>query len=203
MDSLCNKYVSEGNEGRDAWMEDVKHIFSDMCKGIQQLHRVGNVEETEYHTAHRDVSLENTIIDKVSDTVTKHLAMDFAMSRDVVGMGNLPEKCGKLAYAAPEVDSRNVGGYDAMASDIWALGTSLYALVTGSHLFALDGNASEFDVNRLELLRELGGFLGLRECGELHLHIDDATAEFIDFMLIYDWQERPNIQEVLSHDWFN
>ena len=63
--------------------------------------------------------------------------------------------------------------------------------------------ANEFDVNRLERLRELGGFLGLRECGELPRPIDDATAEFIDFMLVYDWQERPNIQEVLSHDWFN
>ena len=85
--------------------------------------------------AHRDMSLENVIYDKQTDTVK---IIDFGMClkvpRDETTGTFLyipPQgRPGKKNYISPEV-LQNTQNFNPMKSDIWALGVILFTMLTG------------------------------------------------------------------------
>lgn len=92
-------------------------IFSQMCLGIQYLHSCG--------FAHRDVKQENVIIDANYNCKL----CDFGIMCESRQPTLATTICGTVPYMSPEI----VRGekYDAKKADIWALGITLYTMMTG------------------------------------------------------------------------
>lgn len=94
-----------------------KRIFGQMCLGIQYLHRRG--------LAHRDLKLDNVIVDHDLNVKLCDYGILCESQKNFIST----TMCGTLPYMAPEIIRGN--GYCAKQADMWALGISLYGMMTG------------------------------------------------------------------------
>ncbi|XP_006998065.3 putative sperm motility kinase W [Peromyscus maniculatus bairdii] len=97
--------------------DDTRPIFQQVVSGVHFLHQK--------RIAHRDIKLENILIDRAGNVKL----CDFGMARQLAEGQMLEEFCGTLFYLAPEILARKP--YDGLAGDMWSLGVLLYVLVTG------------------------------------------------------------------------
>jgi serine/threonine protein kinase len=104
----------------------VAHIGAELCKGLDHAHRVRGPGGEPLHVVHRDVSPQNILLSY--DGQVK--LADFGVARSAVRQTQTQAGVikGKLRYMSPEqvrdaeVDAR---------SDLFALGTCLYEMLTG------------------------------------------------------------------------
>lgn len=103
------------NQSHGLPLSEVSNLFSQLLIAIEYLHN-------EAHITHRDLKLENIMIDNCG-----HIRLiDFGFSSKNSLMSTL---CGSIPYCAPEVLS---GQLYTKASDIWSMGIILYSLFDGN-----------------------------------------------------------------------
>ncbi|AKT36874.1 AAA family ATPase [Chondromyces crocatus] len=104
---------------------DALTIGSGVARALVAVHRAGVI--------HRDVKPANITVDLVSGAV-QLIDFGLAVRRDAVGRSEALE--GSLAYIAPEQTGRMDRSVDAR-SDLYALGVTLYELLTGALPFTV------------------------------------------------------------------
>ncbi|CAF1574810.1 unnamed protein product, partial [Didymodactylos carnosus] len=132
-----------------------------------------------------------------------HTSADFGFSKDVLKCQEYLSRtyCGSRAYVSPEI---LLGlPYNPKSADVWAigiyllllflLGVIIYIFVTGVMPFKEDKN------NQMILKQHQK--LALHWNNPLHER-EQAARELILGIFTYDWQKRPNIQQVIAHTWF-
>lgn len=156
--------------------EDARAVFCQLVNALNFCHRYG--------IAHRDLKLENVLLDSAGNI---RLA-DFGMASLMAPGSMLETACGSPNYCAPEVLSGDL--YDGAKSDSWSLGIILYAMVTGGLPFD-DDNFSR---------------LHAKVCsGNFHMPegIDPRIADLIRGMLRVNPDDRMTIDSIIKSDWFN
>lgn len=98
---------------------DIVEIISQVLRGLDQAHRAGVV--------HRDVKPENIFF--AADGTVK--LGDFGVAATLEGSGRALGTVGSLRYKAPE----QFQGLATAASDVWAVGVTLYIMATGRFPF--------------------------------------------------------------------
>ena len=99
---------------------EAKKIMKDITKALSYLHSLGVI--------HRDVKLENIVIDLDEEGIKRARIIDFGLSC-LLGPGQTSQDpVGTLKYAAPEVISR-IPYRETV--DIWSLGVVSYILLLG------------------------------------------------------------------------
>lgn len=119
-----------GRDGPFTWQR-LAPLVLDVCAALAAAHEAGIV--------HRDVKPENCFLLTGPDGHPLVKVLDFGIAKDVGG--SLPDRpqtatgmlCGSPEYIAPEVI---MGKVAEVGSDIYALGITIYELLTGSHPFA-------------------------------------------------------------------
>ncbi|KAF2456512.1 kinase-like domain-containing protein [Lineolata rhizophorae] len=106
----------------------VRRVFAELVGAVGYLHGKGIV--------HRDIKLESDALLQMPDPTTHPTALitltDLGLSRripDPPASPLLTTRCGSEDYAAPEILLGQP--YDGRATDAWALGVLLYALMEG------------------------------------------------------------------------
>jgi serine/threonine protein kinase len=132
MEYVDGESLGQRMERIGAFPEDeAVRLIAQVCEGLQRAHKQGLV--------HRDVKPDNILL--TQDGVAK--LTDMGLVKDVEGDLNLTKTgkgLGTPHYMAPE-QFRNAKGVD-IRGDIYSLGATLYALVTGTVPFE---NASPLD----------------------------------------------------------
>ena len=103
-----------------------------VCEGVHAAHRVGLV--------HRDLKPVNLMIDRSEEGSTRACVLDFGLARGTEG-GGLTETgrvMGTVSYMSPEQVQGNAALLDRR-SDVYSLGATLYALLTGGPPFGGEG----------------------------------------------------------------
>lgn len=186
------------DRGANAMPEEVARGFMlQLLAGLIHCHERG--------IAHRDLKLENVLLTK--DGVVK--VIDFGLSHryplqadgSVDTSKLLTDVCGSKSYAAPEVLSGH--GYNGFAADVWSLGVSLFAMLSG--FFPLD-EASGKDWR----------YAKLRSAQSQHRsttatvyswyrrqvnHLSKDVVELMDGMLSIDPARRLTLEAVMRHPW--
>ena len=123
----CGSELFKQVEERGAIAEErARGYFAGMLSGLRFMHENGVV--------HRDLKLENVMLDAATGTVPKIVDLGLAHAHQRGPSGDfapapLSQWCGSRSYCAPEVMGRLA--YNGFAADIWSLGVCLFAMTCG------------------------------------------------------------------------
>lgn len=185
-------------------LEMARSCFHQIAGAVRFLHA--------RNVAHRDLSLENVLLDSFRRCRLADLGLASAGGSRCSGA-----RAGKVLYMAPEVFSRppyrldaaticssstSAGPgvcYNGLQADVWSLGVILFILVTGIPPFE---KASEADA-RFRLVSKPGGSIRqlLREWGQEN-RLPRELLALMDWMLRADPRRRPTADQVCGHEWF-
>jgi eukaryotic-like serine/threonine-protein kinase len=98
-------------------------LMKQVCRGLAVAHA------EEPAIIHRDVKPQNILVGYEADGLRARLS-DFGLAKKVNSLTLLATAAGTLAFKPPEVFQQAKG--DSCAADVWALGTTLYLLLTDS-----------------------------------------------------------------------
>ncbi|GMF34291.1 unnamed protein product [Phytophthora lilii] len=180
-------------------LETARSCFQQVASAVRFLHA--------RNVAHRDLSLENVLL----DSSRRCRLADFGLA-SAAGSRCFGARVGKMLYMAPEVCSRppyrpdaeangaSIGDvcYNGLQADIWSLGVVLFILVTGIPPFE---KASDADA-RFRLVSKPGGSIRdlLREWGQEN-QLPCEVLALLDRMLRVDPEQRPTADQVCTHEW--
>jgi len=186
------------DRGAKAMPEEVARGFMlQLLAGVMHCHERG--------VAHRDLKLENVLLTK--EGVVK--VIDFGLSHryplredgSVDTHQLLKDVCGSKSYAAPEV--LNGQGYNGFAADVWSLGVSLFAMLSG--FFPLDeasGKDWRFAKLRSAQSQNRSTTATVYSWYKRQVsHLSRDVVELMDGMLAIDPARRLTLDQVLRHPW--
>ena len=164
---LSKKHLSE--------VESLKY-FQQLINALFYLHS--------QNIAHRDVKIDNMLLDK-----NKNLKLvDFGLSTKYSDDTLLDQPCGTVVYAAPEVLDGNE--YHGMLADVWSSGIVLYGMAAGYLPFS-DQND---EVNKKDVL-------------EGRIEIPDFFSPMLKDLLHHMLDVNPitryTLEDIRQHPWFN
>lgn len=143
------------------------------ARAIQYLHEMG--------LAHRDVKLENILLDK--NGVVK--LADFGWCREMCE--GRTTVCGTLDYLSPEMLAGD-GNTHSTKTDVWSLGIVLNEMLTGTTPF--------FHPSEKETLTSIRF-----DAPTIPSNISESCKDLIVRMLQKNPEDRLSIDEVLNHPW--
>lgn len=155
---------------------EARRIFQQLIAALSYCHDQG--------IAHRDVKLENILIDQ--DLNVK--VTDFGFSEKIFQGRQFTRPCGSPNYAAPELLSSKVE-YRGEPVDVWAAGICLYAMLAGELPFDADDVASLFQAIKAGSYQSLD-------------FISADAADLMKKMLSMNPTERITLQDIVQHAWF-
>lgn len=106
-------------------------IMRQVCRGLSVAH---------FETPpiiHRDIKPQNILVGYEADGLRARVS-DFGLAKKVNPLTLLATAAGTLAFKPPEAFSKTKG--DSCAADVWALGTTLYLLLTDQLPFEVDAD---------------------------------------------------------------
>jgi serine/threonine protein kinase len=178
-------------------------VHSPLClgqseKGLCHLQKMG--------VCHRDMSLENILVDEYKTSIIIDLGMclrvpyasDSGGVTDVTS-GNLrllmkPSiPCGKPNYIAPEV-IKSEEPFDGFAIDLWAAGVILFIMLVGLPPWEF---AREEDP-RYRMVTK-GGLVRMLQSWDRQ--VSGSAADLMQKMLMENPRERLSLYEVKEHPW--
>ena len=153
---------------------EAKRIFTQILKGIEHCHS--------NDVAHRDIKLENLLMDETQNIKI----IDFGFSTCMSAFKKIRIFCGTPSYMSPEIVTRKE--YSGPPADIWALGVLLYAMLCGT--FPFRGATDK------ELYHRISHGLFT-----FPSHLSPSSKSLISRMLIINPDERPTVKDVLDDPW--
>lgn len=108
---------------------EILKIFCDVCEGVSQLHKLGII--------HRDIKVENVLIDEFKDGTLNYILCDFGSSTNrildtklmnIQAISDELQKYTTLSYRSPEMIDLYSNRQITTKSDIWALGCLLFKI---------------------------------------------------------------------------
>merc|ERR1711990_538955 len=126
--NLCDMIGSQ--EGFKLQEEIARLLFRQILAGLGYLHSKSII--------HRDIKLENILLD---ETHKKAVIADFGLSNFFDANSRLRTRCGSAEYAAPEIFDRQSSYTQGV--DMWSLGVSLYAMLSGRLPFDVEEDCSK------------------------------------------------------------
>lgn len=175
-------YIAEGEN----WSEEVvRYFFHRIIETLEHMHKKGY--------AHRDIKPENILLDREFNI--KFADFGFSTKEEVVR-----GKRGTLGYMAPEV----LAGFehDPKKADIFSAGVILF-IMKSKHCPFLRANWSD-RYYKVVAQNNLDKFW------KMHLNSNGVKKEFSDSfkdlcgrMLALNPSERPSLEEIKSHEWYN
>lgn len=152
-----------------------RSIISQILYGLQHIHA--------HNIAHRDVKLENILIDNRG----KVYVIDLGLCAFVEEGKLQRDWCGSDNYLAPEIVRRNP--YNGFKADVFSTGVVLFALLFGVFPF------ENLRVNGVQSLRTL------KVRFPSDVKVSQSAKELILKMLEDDSEKRFSVADVLRHDW--
>jgi hypothetical protein len=170
---------------------EARRLWRQLVAGVGACHEQG--------VCHRDLKLENALLDDSADPPTLKIA-DFGYSKSLAAAESDPRsRVGTPAYIAPEIlhCSGRPGdeGYDGRAADVWSLGVFLFVLVAGCYPFEDPGRPRDV----VEVVRRI---LAARYAFPPGLRVSPGCADLVARILVADPRRRLSLAAVRAHPWF-
>jgi serine/threonine protein kinase len=157
---------------------ETKRVMTRLLMAVRHIHAAG--------VMHRDIKLENVLIDNCEDVTSVKLAdFGFAAICDPSSAPSLKDVYGTPQYVAPEIILAHSPMYGNKA-DMWSLGVLLFIMLTGMSPFS----SKRFD-DRSRVP------FGDPKCK----HLSDGAKDLIRRLLKVDPAARLSAKDALAHPW--
>ena len=154
------------------------YIFQ-LIEGLRIIHKNNYI--------HRDLKPQNLLLDEKLELKIG----DFGLATSIKEGEKKSDKKGTLHFLAPEIVNENNNGY-SLEVDIWAIGIIMYNLLTGDYPFKDSDNNKLYE----KILRSDFDF-------PENIKISEAAKDLIRQILKKDPRKRPNLVQILYHDFFH
>ncbi|DBA05008.1 TPA: hypothetical protein N0F65_007010 [Lagenidium giganteum] len=156
----------------------VMRYFAHIVQGVHFLHEQG--------IAHRDLSLENVLVDEQD----RCQISDFGLAAMTSPMP--ATAIGKIHYMAPEACMGEGNVYDPFVADVWSLGVILFAMLTGRYPFR---EPLQRDAD-FRLLEDFGIDYMLEKL-RVDVEAMGDAVQLLRFLLVVDPVRRPTLANLL------
>jgi eukaryotic-like serine/threonine-protein kinase len=129
--SLDKFWRSHGN--KVVPVETTVDLIKQVCRGIALAHR------EKPPIIHRDIKPQNILVGYEADGLRARVS-DFGLAKKVNPLTLLATAAGTLAFKPPEAFAERKG--DSCAADVWAIGATLYLLLTDALPFVIPDDVS-------------------------------------------------------------
>ena len=140
------------------------------------------------HICHRDLKLENWVLESGKDVWSPLKLIDFGLSTHFTPGQRLSRVVGSSYYVAPEVLKKSY----TEACDLWSLGVIVYMLLSGAPPFyGKNDEAIKSSIVQGEYTFP----------HELFRDVSDEAMAFVSTLLSYNTEYRYTAQQALTHPW--
>ncbi|KAB1214672.1 Serine/threonine-protein kinase SRK2I [Morella rubra] len=174
--------IGSGNFGVARLMRD---------KHTKELVAVKYIERGDKQVCHRDLKLENTLLD--GSPAPRLKICDFGYSKSSVLHSQPKSTVGTPAYIAPEVLLRQE--YDGKIADVWSCGVTLYVMLVGAYPFEDPDEPKDF---RKTIQRILSVQYSIPD----NVQISPECRNLISRIFVFDPTARITIPNIKNHEWF-
>ncbi|KAL9377842.1 hypothetical protein Peur_029177 [Populus x canadensis] len=163
--------------------DEARYFFQQLISGVSYCHSM--------QICHRDLKLENTLLDGTSAPRLK--ICDFGYSKSSVLHSQPKSTVGTPAYIAPEVLSRKE--YDGKIADVWSCGVTLYVMLVGAYPFEDPEDSRNF---RKTIQRILSVHYSIPD----YVRVSKECKHLLSRIFVADPEKRITIPEIRTHSWF-
>lgn len=164
--------------------QETRFYFWQLLQAVDFLHCEG--------FAHRDIKPENLLLDAELNLKLSDFA--FACALDLKDF----RRVGTNGYIAPEIKCFNP--YDFQKSDLFAVGLVLFAMSTGTQLFA---TSSREDQNFKCFIDDPDTFWNIKSQTDEVKNLPMGLVELMKGLIQPDPSKRWGISEILDNEWYN
>ncbi|GAB4817584.1 hypothetical protein N2152v2_004630 [Parachlorella kessleri] len=178
--------------------EDVaRYFFQQLISGVAWCHSNG--------VCHRDLKLENSLLDKpIPETAAFNLATlmssrprlkicDFGYSKAADIDSQPKSTVGTPAYIAPEVFSRKQ--YDGKIADVWSCGVTLYVMLVGQYPFEDSEDPRNFN-------KTIKRIVDVKYSVPYDVRLSRECLDLLGRIFQADPAKRITLQQIQQHPWF-
>lgn len=163
--------------------DEARFFFQQLISGVSYCH--------DMQVCHRDLKLENTLLD--GSPAPRLKICDFGYSKSSVLHSQPKSTVGTPAYIAPEVLLRQE--YDGKLADVWSCGVTLYVMLAGAYPFEDPDEPKDF---RKTIHRILSVQYSIPD----NIQISPECRHLISRIFVADPKARITIPEIKKHEWF-
>lgn len=161
-----------------------KKLFAQLVSGVDHMHAKGLV--------HRDLKLENLLLDKHKNVIISDFGFVNSYNRDKLDF--MKTSCGSPCYAAPELVLTQ-SPYEGRKVDIWSLGVILYAMLSGYLPFDDDPD-NEDGADIVKLYHYI-----CRTPLTFPEYVSPLARDLLRKIIVPDPKKRITLDEIRDHQW--
>ncbi|KFK30567.1 hypothetical protein AALP_AA7G278600 [Arabis alpina] len=163
--------------------DEARYYFKQLISGVSYCHTM--------QICHRDLKLENTLLDGSSSSQLK--ICDFGYSKSSVLHSQPKSTVGTPAYVAPEVLSRKE--YNGKIADVWSCGVTLYVMLVGAYPF-------EDPEDPRNIRKTIQRILSVHYTIPDYVRISSECKSLLSRIFVADPDKRITIPEIEEHPWY-
>ncbi|XP_074572755.1 serine/threonine-protein kinase SAPK7-like isoform X2 [Curcuma longa] len=163
--------------------DEARYFFQQLICGVSYCHQL--------QVCHRDLKLENTLLDGSPSPKLK--ICDFGYSKSTLLHSQPKSAVGTPAYIAPEILAWKE--YDGKMADVWSCGVTLYVMLVGAYPFE-DPNDTKNFRKTIERIR------AVRYKIPPHVHISSECKHLLSQIFVANPARRITMQEIKNHIWY-
>ncbi|KAK9110115.1 hypothetical protein Sjap_018175 [Stephania japonica] len=160
-------------------------------KETKELVAMKYIERGQKQICHRDLKLENTLLD--GSPAPRLKICDFGYSKSSLLHSRPKSTVGTPAYIAPEVLLRKE--YDGKMADVWSCGVTLYVMLVGAYPFEDPKDPKNFR-------KTIGRIMDVQYKIPEYVHISQDCRQLLSRIFVAIPSKRITINEIKSHPWF-
>ncbi|CAH2354630.1 serine/threonine-protein kinase Kin4p [[Candida] railenensis] len=161
-----------------------KKLFAQLVSGVDYMHSKGLI--------HRDLKLENLLLDKHKNVIISDFGFVNSYNRDKNDL--MKTSCGSPCYAAPELVLTQ-SPYEGRKVDIWSLGVILYAMLSGYLPFD-DDPENEDGADIVRLYHYI-----CKTPLTFPEYVSPLARDLLRKIIVPDPKKRINMNDIRNHPW--
>ncbi|GMH37429.1 hypothetical protein BSKO_05302 [Bryopsis sp. KO-2023] len=177
--------------------DEALFFFKQFISAVEYCHK--------HSVAHRDLKLDNTLLDSSKPPFIK--ICDFGFAKNFDEDANMHTHIGTPVYMSPELISSKRGrmGYDGRKADVWASGVMLFVMLLGmfpyEHSEHPDPNtsAAQIEVWLQQIKSKWRENARVRDAAA---KLSPECQDMLDHIFDLNEKRRMSVEDIKAHPWF-